>query len=490
MNSFINLMRYGGISKESFETIQHELNRSNHYVWQMISVLTSVYYLLLFFTTFSITEVSSNMIINFVMLMFSVLSFFLLQFRIRPDSKLLLPWLYLMNAALLFFGLYIGTLSWDADQYLAVTYHVLIMSLPIMLKDCPYKMCLMNLLFTVIYCICCLHNKTGGVLRLDLYNGVCFGVLSMIFGTFMKVRTIGAYETSSLLTKASFTDGLTGLHNRRAYEEDLQVMQESGFGEDTAFISFDVNGLKVVNDSLGHAAGDELIMGAVSCMKAVFGAHGKLYRIGGDEFAAIIHANAQQLETLKTAFDTAVSSWSGSIVKQMAVSAGCASPRDLPEATVWELTKLSDTIMYETKESYYRSKGIDRLGQKKAFQTICSSFTKILKINLQSDSYQIILADETELVEEKGFDTTISGWFRRFGLSGQVHEEDLEEYLSHLNTEYLSEYFRNDKNLCSCYYRRKIGNRYYKVVMDLMKAEEYKDDDQWLYLYVKNIDTI
>ena len=48
----------------------------------------------------------------------------------------------------------------------------------------------------------------------------------------------------------------------------------------------DVNRLKIVNDSQGHAAGDELLQGAASCMKKCFDSCGKVYRTGGDEFIA------------------------------------------------------------------------------------------------------------------------------------------------------------------------------------------------------------
>ena len=54
------------------------------------------------------------------------------------------------------------------------------------------------------------------------------------------------------------------------------------------YISIDLNGLKRVNDTYGHVAGDELIRAAADCMKNSFNEYGKIYRIGGDEFAVII----------------------------------------------------------------------------------------------------------------------------------------------------------------------------------------------------------
>ena len=58
------------------------------------------------------------------------------------------------------------------------------------------------------------------------------------------------------------TDEMTRLFNRRCYDEDIQLFREKGMDEDFVLLSVDVNGLKVANDTKGHAAGDELIKGS------------------------------------------------------------------------------------------------------------------------------------------------------------------------------------------------------------------------------------
>ena len=68
------------------------------------------------------------------------------------------------------------------------------------------------------------------------------------------------------LIRLSLTDELTRLYNRRCYEEDLDEFRRQGLNEKFVLFSIDVNGLKKVNDTLGHAAGDELIKGAADCL--------------------------------------------------------------------------------------------------------------------------------------------------------------------------------------------------------------------------------
>lgn len=66
-------------------------------------------------------------------------------------------------------------------------------------------------------------------------------------------------------------DDLTGMYNRKAYENDLSIFPEVPEEKDFVYFEFDVNGLKIVNDNLGHAAGDELLTGAAECLELCFG---------------------------------------------------------------------------------------------------------------------------------------------------------------------------------------------------------------------------
>ena len=84
-------------------------------------------------------------------------------------------------------------------------------------------------------------------------------------------------------------DGLTGIRNRHAYLEYIAHFEqkiESGEISQFAVIIFDVNGLKAINDTLGHQAGDRLIKEACTIICNIF-KRSPVFRIGGDEFIAI-----------------------------------------------------------------------------------------------------------------------------------------------------------------------------------------------------------
>ena len=124
--------------------------------------------------------------------------------------------------------------------------------------------------------------------------------------------------------------------------------------------NIDVNGLKPVNDTLGHAAGDELLQGAAECMEQCFGNYGKVYRMGGDEFAAIIFVNTRRLKRVQQEFDDVVRGWSGQLVKSVSISCGYVSSDEKDWESFDEIVKAADERMYENKAAYYRQKGGDR----------------------------------------------------------------------------------------------------------------------------------
>ena len=92
------------------------------------------------------------------------------------------------------------------------------------------------------------------------------------------------------LRRAAHTDALTGLHNRRAFDADLLSFAEQAqeHGRPLGVISLDLDGLKHVNDSGGHASGDALLASVARNLQRHFEPSGRVYRMGGDEYAVLL----------------------------------------------------------------------------------------------------------------------------------------------------------------------------------------------------------
>lgn len=300
-------------------------------------------------------------------------------------------------------------------------------------------------------------------------------------------RKTALEREAGLLEFAAHRDIMTGLFNRRAYEDTLQEMEGTPDGADFVYVCLDVNKLKAVNDDLGHEAGDELIKGAALCMKQCFAPLGRLYRHGGDEFSAMLHAESDTLEHLFSHFEQTVDEWHGRLVDSLSVSYGYAAAKEFPDASVRELEKIAEQRMYENKNRYYARNGIDRREQQDAYEALRESYTKVLRVDLSNDSYVIIKADESELDSSRGFSEKFSEWVVSFAKSGQVHESDVEEYLQKTNLEFIRKFFAHPSGSLSFRYRRKMDDGFREALMEIIPAKNYAADNRTVFLYVKKV---
>ena len=181
------------------------------------------------------------------------------------------------------------------------------------------------------------------------------GVLTALVGTIIfRNRQKEAAERMASI------DFLTGLPNRRAYEEKL-LEEEHVHSEQFAVAVFDINGLKKANDTLGHAAGDELIKTmAKFLMNLKDESKEKLpffqgYRVGGDEFVALMQVDDRQRLLLHQSLLDQMNNWKGALNPRISVSVGVSSRSEFPNSSVNELVRIADNRMYQDKLNYYRS---------------------------------------------------------------------------------------------------------------------------------------
>jgi diguanylate cyclase (GGDEF)-like protein len=92
------------------------------------------------------------------------------------------------------------------------------------------------------------------------------------------------------LAAEALTDPLTGLGNRRAFDRALarETARTVRHDRPLAVAVIDVDGLKRVNDTLGHAAGDSMLVDLAAALRQAIRVEDAAYRLGGDEFALIL----------------------------------------------------------------------------------------------------------------------------------------------------------------------------------------------------------
>jgi diguanylate cyclase (GGDEF)-like protein len=119
--------------------------------------------------------------------------------------------------------------------------------------------------------------------------------------TFLRVPILMEYEEFKKLQLNAATDALTGLHNRRLFEEycDKEFNRAQRYGHNLALVLLDLHMLKEVNDRYGHLHGDQILQLAATTLRKNLRASDFAFRIGGDEFALLLpQADPEQAAVL------------------------------------------------------------------------------------------------------------------------------------------------------------------------------------------------
>lgn len=204
-----------------------------------------------------------------------------------------------------------------------------------------------------------LQELLSGEVR-TAYIGMTLGA-AMMYIHYIEYEQIVADDRINRQEQLLYRDSMTGLHSRYAYSQTLQYYEKKGtLTENFAAFSIDINGLKAVNDTMGHAAGDELICGAARCINAVFNGCGLCYRTGGDEFIVLAHADRATAEELLAKLSREAENWDGKLIHNLSLSAGYALACDHEGISAEKLVTFADKGMYADKSRYYRESGHDR----------------------------------------------------------------------------------------------------------------------------------
>ena len=200
--------------------------------------------------------------------------------------------------------------------------------------------------------------------RWVLTNLCIFSTVGVMIGHYINKARFERYifaeskaELAEIQARYAHYDQLTGLQNRRAYEETIEQLTKD-LPSGCSVISVDVNDLKNTNDTLGHSAGDELLIGTAKCLCRSFPGTDRIYRIGGDEFVIIITNEEYDVETALSRLKRYSADWKGDLIHGFSISTGVATAKEFDH--IDSILKAADQRMYESKREYYEKSGRDR----------------------------------------------------------------------------------------------------------------------------------
>lgn len=140
----------------------------------------------------------------------------------------------------------------------------------------------------VVAAYLCFATITGGAVLAHLYTptaALTVGLTTII--STVAATVVAAYLSAKIKSLAA-RDPLTGLANRRALDEHLARLEQRRHQHPVAIITMDLDDFKGVNDQMGHAAGDTLLVDAASCWSSLLRPEDLLARVGGDEFVVVL----------------------------------------------------------------------------------------------------------------------------------------------------------------------------------------------------------
>ena len=198
--------------------------------------------------------------------------------------------------------------------------------------------------------------------RKDSGNGMAVDISIVTIGALIFVatmminyffHTIGHYNAAHIkkrLMGLAYNDPLTGLSNRARCDEEFKKLEE--LDSNFYMISIDLDGLKEVNDTKGHQAGDTLIAGFASEIEEEFGKTARFVsRMGGDEFLVIMG------DTQWNTVDRKLKDFEENLEGRYTFSYGFAARAEVNGLSPREIFLMADSRMYRMKEEHHEMAG-------------------------------------------------------------------------------------------------------------------------------------
>ena len=170
---------------------------------------------------------------------------------------------------------------------------------------------------------------------------------------YLRMPILMEYEELKKLQINAATDALTGLYNRRLFEEyfSKELNRAKRYGQHLAMVMMDLHRFKDINDRYGHLVGDQALQAAASTMRKTLRTSDYAFRIGGDEFALLLpQSDPEQAGTLCRRLRTSYASATESMKIEMplALDYGVAVfPEDNDQQEM--LLRLADERLYQMK---------------------------------------------------------------------------------------------------------------------------------------------
>ena len=189
----------------------------------------------------------------------------------------------------------------------------------------------------------------GAIFELGILLFLILIIADMVISLAGKVRYRTEMQAYERLIRE---DWMTGMQNREPFENMVAELPKTvNQYKNVLLILMDINHLRRINNDCGRVAGDEVVVAAARCIENAFGQIGKCYRIGGDEFAAVIYDPEEDRKALSEKLDREILNYNRNSRYRLSIARGFSSIRNekgnLKTTGEWKYE--ADTDMYQNK---------------------------------------------------------------------------------------------------------------------------------------------
>ena len=355
-----DILLFNNSFRANLKKVNHQIMEDNRKLCIICAAVNDLFWIYCMIMTFVNPVYHRCRIIYAVSFAVCTICFFASIFLAPKHNGLIRAIAIILDETLLLAGVFIARHL--APQTITIFASVLIV--PVVFIMDTFSSVLMLLVNVIVFTQVGSRTMEPETYRWVLTNLRIFSVVGIAIGHFVNRTRFERYifaeskaELAEIEARYARYDQLTDLQNRRAYEETIKELAKE-MPSGCCVIMVDVNDLKKTNDTLGHHAGDELLIGTAKCLCRSFTGTDRIYRTGGDEFVVIITDEGYDVDAALNRLKRYSADWKGELVHGFSISTGVASAKEFEDIDT--ILKAADQRMYESKREYYEKNGKDR----------------------------------------------------------------------------------------------------------------------------------
>lgn len=370
-NKFKDFVNRGCVTKEEYNQISPFIRDENLKIWKILSLILIAFSISMVILAIAVPDYfyngiegqpgyikDANLKYAFAYSMLSIFSVCLalyLWIGARKRLKSVMPIIDLSNALLLIFFASTSTTLDRANC--SVIFCALLVATSLLTVRSPLKSYLIIAIPTTLFLVLAITcERVNDIWIDDIIYGVVFACVSIIFANFFNIIRIKDFSLRYYIEQQRDIDSLTGVRSKMAYDREVSYIMEKLYQnrecEPFALAVFDVNGLKLTNDTYGHELGDELLRRSALLIGDFF-KNSVVYRIGGDEFAVIARGeDYRRRNEIVRQFRAKVydiHEGSKSLLEDIPIACGLATYDPKEDIDFISVFSRADTIMYDDK---------------------------------------------------------------------------------------------------------------------------------------------